>query len=131
RLDAFPLTNSGKVDRRALPAPEPGQEELEEEYVAPRDEVEELLATIWGELLGGVRVGVNDNFFEIGGHSLMATQVMSRVREVFGVEVGLRRLFEGATVRELSEAVREGMGGERLGVRGVERVERVGERLAL
>jgi amino acid adenylation domain-containing protein len=132
RLDAFPLTNSGKVDRRALPAPEPGQEELEEGYVAPGDEVEEMLASIWSDLLGGVRVGVNDNFFELGGHSLLATQVMSRVREMFGVEVSLRRLFEGATVRELGEIVREEMSGGELGAGGVERAERVkGESMPL
>ncbi len=105
RLDALPLTNSGKVDRRALPAPEPGQEEREEEYVAPRSVVEEMLASIWSEVLGGVKVGVNDNFFELGGHSLLATQVMSRVREAFGIEIALRSLFEQPTVEELAETI--------------------------
>jgi acyl carrier protein len=110
RLDALPLTGSGKVDRRALPAPEPGQEEREEEYVPPRNVAEELLASIWSEVLGGVKVGVEDNFFELGGHSLLATQVVSRVREAFGVEVGLRSLFERPTVGELAGQIAEGLG---------------------
>ena len=107
RLDALPLTNSGKVDRRALPAPEPGQEEREEAYVAPRSVVEEMLASIWSEVLGGVKVGVNDNFFDLGGHSLLATQVMSRVREAFGIEIALRSLFEQPTVEQLAETIEE------------------------
>ena len=121
RLDALPLTNSGKVDRRALPAPDPEQEDREE-YVAPRSVVEEMLASIWSEVLGGVRVGVNNNFFELGGHSLLATQVMSRVREAFGIEIALRSLFEQPTVEELAETIGEGL---RAGVAALPRVERV------
>jgi amino acid adenylation domain-containing protein len=122
RLDALPLTNSGKVDRRALPAPEPGLEEREEEYVAPRSMVEEMLASIWSEVLGGVKVGVNDNFFELGGHSLLATQVMSRVRAAFGIEIALRSLFEQPTVEELAETIGEAL---RAGVEMPPRVERI------
>jgi amino acid adenylation domain-containing protein len=121
RLDALPLTNSGKVDRRALPAPEPGQEEREEAYVAPRSVVEEMLASIWSEVLGGVKVGVNDNFFDLGGHSLLATQVMSRVREAFGLEIALRSLFEQPTVEELAETIAEGL---RAGLGMPPRIER-------
>jgi len=101
-LERLPLSPSGKVERRALPAPEGQRPELEREYVAPRDEVERELAAICGELLGVDRVGVYDSFFELGGHSLLATQLISRVREVFGVELPLRTLFEHPTVADLA-----------------------------
>src|SRR6185503_263267 len=99
-LDALPLTSHGKIDRRALPAPDAERPALAEAFLSPRSGVEEMLASIWSEVLG-VRVGINENFFELGGHSLLATQVMSRVREAFGVEIALRSLFEQPTVGEL------------------------------
>ncbi len=101
-LDALPLTPNGKVDRRALPAPE-GDAVVRGEYVAPRTPVEELLASIWCEVLKLDRVGVNDNFFELGGHSLLATRVMARIREDFGTELPLRALFEAPSLGGLSE----------------------------
>ncbi|HWW76901.1 MAG TPA: condensation domain-containing protein, partial [Pyrinomonadaceae bacterium] len=104
RLDEMPLTALSKVDRRALPEPD-AEAEREGEYVAPRTEVEEVLASIWGELLGVGRVGVGDNFFELGGHSLLATQLASRVREAFGAEVALREVFEHPTLGGLALAV--------------------------
>jgi amino acid adenylation domain-containing protein len=104
-LDALPLTANGKLDRKALPAPELAS--AEETYVAPRTPVEEVLAGIWAEMLRLERVGVEESFFELGGHSLLATRVISRVREVFGVELPLRALFEGPTVAELAGRVEE------------------------
>ncbi|MEP7339390.1 MAG: amino acid adenylation domain-containing protein, partial [Acidobacteriota bacterium] len=86
-MDALPLNRNGKVDRRALPAPEQARPELNESFIAPRTPAERRLAGIWSQVLGLEQVGVEDNFFELGGHSLLATQVVSRVREAFGVEL--------------------------------------------
>jgi amino acid adenylation domain-containing protein len=105
-LDSLPLTTSGKVDRRALPAPDAERAALAEVFLAPRSGVEEMLASIWSDVLE-VRAGVDDNFFELGGHSLLATQVMSRVREAFGIEIALRSLFEQPTIGELAETIEE------------------------
>ena len=80
-MQELPRTISGKLDRRALPVP--GQARREETYVAPRTPVEEVLAGIWSDVLRTTRIGVNDNFFELSGHSLLAMQVVSRVREAF------------------------------------------------
>ena len=106
-LDALPVTPNGKVDRRALPAPECDGASRGGEYVAPRDATEETLAAIWAEVSGLERVGVHDNFFDAGGHSLLATQINARVGDAFGVELPLRRLFEVPTVAELAGAVAE------------------------
>ncbi|HEX7242267.1 MAG TPA: amino acid adenylation domain-containing protein, partial [Longimicrobiaceae bacterium] len=104
-LDALPLTPNGKLDRKALPAPDLASSE--EKYVAPRTPAEEVVAGIWAEVLKVERVGVAESFFELGGHSLLAARVVSRVRQVFGVEVPLRALFEGPTVAEMARAVEE------------------------
>ncbi|MEW5931874.1 MAG: non-ribosomal peptide synthetase, partial [Gemmatimonadota bacterium] len=101
-LESLPLTPNGKTDRRALPAPELP---AEAEYVAPRSVVEETLCAIWAEVLQVERVGVEDNFFLVGGHSLLAMQVASRAQEAFGVPVSLRDLFETPTVAGLADAV--------------------------
>ncbi|HET6230447.1 MAG TPA: amino acid adenylation domain-containing protein, partial [Longimicrobiaceae bacterium] len=102
-MDALPLTANGKVDRRALPAPE--HAEAGGEYVAPRTETERAMAAIWAEVLEAPRVGVEDGFFDLGGHSLIATRVMSKVRQAFGVELPLRAIFEAPTVAGLSARV--------------------------
>ena len=104
-LDAMPLTPSGKVDRRALPAPDPSGFRAENAYAEPRTPVEERLVEIWEEVLGLERVGIHDNFFELGGYSLLATRVVSRTRGALGVELPLRYLFETPSVAGLALAV--------------------------
>ncbi|WP_416212277.1 non-ribosomal peptide synthase/polyketide synthase [Nostoc sp. DedSLP03] len=99
-LESLPLTPSGKVNRRALPAPEPNSELLAQ-YVTPRTPIEEILALIWQQVLKVERVGRHDNFFELGGHSLLATQLISRVRSSLKVELPLRSLFAAPTIAEL------------------------------
>jgi amino acid adenylation domain-containing protein/FkbM family methyltransferase len=114
QLEKLPLTPQGKVDRRALPAPDSLRRDLEKVYCAPRTPTEERLAAIWMEVLRVERVGVQDNFFELGGHSLLATQVVSRMRESFATELPLRRLFEHPTVAGVAEIIDEALknGGE-------------------
>ncbi|MEG3925207.1 MULTISPECIES: amino acid adenylation domain-containing protein [unclassified Microcoleus] len=104
-LESLPVTANGKVDRLALPAPQPIKLEWAGGYVAPQSSIEEVLVKIWAEVLGIKRVGIRDNFFELGGHSLLATQLVSRVRDAFGVELPLRRVFEAPTIGELSKIV--------------------------
>jgi acyl-coenzyme A synthetase/AMP-(fatty) acid ligase/acyl carrier protein len=104
-LESLPISPNGKLDRRALPAPDAGASGPEDDYVAPRTPVEELLATIWATVLRVDRVGVHSNFFELGGHSLMATQVISRIAASLGVELPLRAIFEAPTVAELAARI--------------------------
>ncbi|HYX23921.1 MAG TPA: amino acid adenylation domain-containing protein, partial [Thermoanaerobaculia bacterium] len=105
RLAKLPKTASGKVDRRALAALALEAGPAGDGTAAPRGEVEELLAGIWIEVLGRGRVGIHDDFFELGGHSLLAAQVAARVRDAFGVDLPVRRLFEHPTVAALAEIV--------------------------
>jgi natural product biosynthesis luciferase-like monooxygenase protein/amino acid adenylation domain-containing protein len=105
RLDELPLTPGGKVNRHALPAPDERRLEPETKYVAPRSAVEHKLADFCSEVLGLPAVGVEDNFFELGGHSLHATQVISRVRNFFGVELHMRAFFETPTLAALARRV--------------------------
>ncbi len=102
-IDAIPLTANGKVDRRALPLPQ--MEGKTKAYVAPRNAAEELLATIWQEILGIGRIGIHDNFFELGGHSLTATRLISRIRQSFEVELPLKDVFDASTIAQLAEIV--------------------------
>ncbi|HEX8832388.1 MAG TPA: phosphopantetheine-binding protein, partial [Longimicrobium sp.] len=98
-VDALPLTPNGKLDVKALPAPDLGSPE--DRYVAPRTPVEEALAEIWAEVLGRERVGANDDFFALGGHSLLVIRAVSRIHEIFGFELPLRTMFEHSTLGRL------------------------------
>jgi amino acid adenylation domain-containing protein len=111
-LPAFPLTTNGKIDRRQLPDPQTvGRPDLADDYVAPRTPAEELVAGIYQQVLGVDRLGVLDDFFERGGHSILATQAIVRVREAFGTDLPLRVLFERPTVAGLVLALAETLGG--------------------
>ncbi|MEO0768467.1 MAG: amino acid adenylation domain-containing protein [Cyanobacteria bacterium J06649_4] len=104
-LPRLPLTPSGKVDRRALPEPDPSQRIVAEAFVAPSTPVEQTLASIWCELLQLERVGIHDNFFELGGHSLLATQVTARVLNQLAVELPLITLFEQPTIAQIAQSI--------------------------
>ncbi|MCC3419236.1 MAG: AMP-binding protein, partial [Microcoleus sp. PH2017_07_MST_O_A] len=101
-LKTMPLTPNGKIDRQKLLAPAIKIPELGQDYVAPQTPVEDVVAGIWAEVLGLERVGIRDNFLELGGHSLVVTQIATRIRDTFQVELPLRTLFESATVADLA-----------------------------
>jgi amino acid adenylation domain-containing protein len=104
-IDKIPLNANRKVDRKALPAPQKKSADLVDQYVAPRGDTEAKLQSIWAEVLQISPVGILDNFFTLGGHSLMAIQVISRVRKIFGIELPLRALFENPSITELATVI--------------------------
>ncbi len=124
-LDALPMTPSGKVDRRSLPAPGERTEECEERALTP---IEEVVAGTWCDVLGISRVGREEDFFELGGHSLLATRVVSRLRDIFNVDVPVRRMFETPTVAGLSTSIELANGNGRIQqMPAITRAERNGE----
>lgn len=106
-LDQLPITANGKLDRKALPAPESLQPHLGSQFVAPRTPIETALAAIWQEVLEVEVVGIHDHFLELGGHSLLATQVISRSRHLLQVELSFRHLFEAPTIAELALVIEQ------------------------
>jgi amino acid adenylation domain-containing protein len=102
-LPALPLTPNGKVDRKALPAPQRGEPTAADERA--RNLAEEMLAGLWAQALGMERVGVHDNFFELGGYSLLALDLVARLRQMTGVDLPLRSLFENPTVAGMAEVL--------------------------
>jgi amino acid adenylation domain-containing protein len=104
-LEDVPRNPNGKVDRQALPAPAQRRFEREDPCIAPRTPIEKMLADVWAEVLGLEEVGVQDNFFDLGGHSLFATRVLTRVRDIFAVELPLRTLFETPTLEDLAMVI--------------------------
>ena len=103
-LDLMPLTPNGKVDRQALPKPD-GTRQLTNEYVPARNEIEHQIADIWAQVMNLDRVGIYDNFFELGGYSLLAIQVIARLRQTLQIEIDLSSLFELPTVADLANRV--------------------------
>src|SRR5205823_6099180 len=99
----LPLTVNGKVDRKALPAPE-GEEGEGREYVEPRNETEKALSEVWAEVLKRERVGVRDNFFSLGGDSILSIRIVSLLKSR-GVVVGIKEIFQYQTIEELAEHV--------------------------
>jgi amino acid adenylation domain-containing protein len=127
-LDEWPLTPNGKIDRRKLPDPGAIRAHVESEFVAPRTAVEAEIQRVWSSVLDVSRVGVHDDFFVLGGHSLIATQLVSRVRDAFGVDLPLRALFEAPSVAGMAAAVEEALGaGSASGAPPLVRVERRGD----
>ena len=108
-LDALPLTDTLKVDRKALPRPKALRPEIAAPYAAPRNSIEESLVNIWAEVLELDQVGVHDNFFDLGGHSLAATRVISRVVKTFRFELPIRALFDSPTVSKMAEVIAQRM----------------------
>jgi acyl carrier protein len=106
-LDKLPLTPNGKVDRKALPAPEGSRVKAEGLFVAPAGGVEQQVAAIWKEILHVDEIGVDDNFFDFGGHSLQVVQVQNRLRETLGVDVPVLKLFQFPTIRALAKFIGE------------------------
>ena len=101
-LSAWPLTPNGKVDRRALPAPEPRAAAELVDFIAPNTTEEQTIAKVWSEVLGHERIGRHDNFFELGGHSLLAAQAITRLNAAFGGAASVRMLFDHPTVAEFA-----------------------------
>ncbi|HKQ60129.1 MAG TPA: amino acid adenylation domain-containing protein [Candidatus Polarisedimenticolaceae bacterium] len=125
-LNDLPRTATGKLDRAALPRPERDRSGVEASYVAPRTPIEEVIVGIWSEVLDVPQIGVEDDFFALGGHSLTATQVLSRMRELFEVDLQLRLLFEAPTVGAFSRALVAAAGPDA----GIEETSRLVLRLA-
>jgi acyl carrier protein len=106
-LEAIPLTANGKLDRRALPAPDANRLDAERTFVPPRGPVEQELAEMWCDLLRLDKISVHDNFFELGGHSLLLIQISTRIQRVFHVELSLRTLFNVPTIAEMAVSISE------------------------
>lgn len=110
-LDTMPRTPSGKIDRRALPAPDAEHIQLDTEFVPPSNPTEEILASIWADVLGVKQVGIQDNFFELGGHSLLALRLFGKMEQAFGTTFPLATLFEAPTVQDLSNIIDQKQSG--------------------
>jgi acyl carrier protein len=105
-LACFPTLPNGKVDRKALPTPT-AEDWNSVAFVAPRTETEHVLAAIWADMLKQAQVGVYDNFFALGGHSLLVTELIFRLQAALGLEIGVRTIFEHPTIAELAERIDE------------------------
>ncbi len=105
RLESLPLTAHGKLDRRALPVPESLDASATVAHRSPRTATEEILAALWGDVLGREKLGIDDDFFALGGHSLLAAQVVVRVRRLFGIELELRQIFLAPTLAALARRI--------------------------
>ncbi|HVF89347.1 MAG TPA: amino acid adenylation domain-containing protein, partial [Blastocatellia bacterium] len=108
-MEKLPLLSNGKLDRQALPLPSRAQARIDRQAVPPASAIEEMMASIWSDLLSVEVTSAHDNFFDLGGHSLLATQVISRVREAFKLELPMRVLFESPTVASFSAQVEAAM----------------------
>ena len=124
-LDNLPLTLNGKVDRRALPAPNSSRTEWEETFVAPRTPTEQVISDIWSQVLGLKQIGVNDNFFEFGGHSLLASQIITQIQNLFQVDISVNTFFQNLTIASLSLTVTQKQGEKK--THGTHRIPRINQ----
>lgn len=106
-LDVFPLSPNGKIDRASLPAPDYGAKEPSLAYVEPRDQVEQVLASIWAKVLRVERIGVHDNFFDLGGHSLLALRVIVEIEKLYDLRLPLATLLQAPTISDLATVLRK------------------------
>jgi surfactin synthase thioesterase subunit/acyl carrier protein len=106
-LDTFPLTPNGKIDRRALPAPDSTRSDSENNYISPRDELELQLTKIWERTLGIHPIGMKDNFFELGGNSLLSVKLVAEIKQVFAKNLSVVTLFQSQTIEQLAAVLRE------------------------
>ena len=113
-MESFQLSPNGKVNRKVLPIPDKNPLSLTQNYVAPRTAIEEVLAGIWAEILEVERVGIEDDFFLLGGHSLKAIQLISKIRQTLEIEVSVRQLFNHSTISQLTQVMIELVGNEGL-----------------
>lgn len=105
QVEQLPVSASGKLDRATLPAPTADNTLHEDAYEAPQTEIQERVALIVANLLGVERVGIDDNFFSMGGHSLLGAQMIARISDTFGVELSLLSVFDDPTVRGMSAEI--------------------------
>jgi acyl carrier protein len=104
-MDSMPMTANGKLDRKSLPYPDKPRRDLDSPYVPPRTPIEYALAKIWAEILSQQQVGINDDFFALGGDSLSASRAVSKMAQTFGVELPLKTFFDAPTVAESATAI--------------------------
>ncbi|WP_434686352.1 amino acid adenylation domain-containing protein [Pseudanabaena minima] len=104
-LDAIPITSNGKIDYRSLPAPDISSIQLDQDFVPPRNYTEEILAKIWADVLGIERVGINENFFDLGGHSLLSIRLVSEIEKAFNCQIPLSSLFKISSIAEIAELI--------------------------
>jgi len=122
QLERYPLTPNGKIDRKALPAPD-SSGQVSTDYVAPRNAQETAIAELWAEILDVEQVGIKDNFFTLGGHSLLATRLVGRMQSELGLDVPLRAVFEQATIEGLSIELGSDTDGEAATVTALQPIE--------
>ncbi len=113
-MTSFKLSPNGKVDRQALPIPDQNQALLTQTYRAPRSPIEEVMTEIWAEILAVEKVGIEDDFFILGGHSLKAIQLISKIRQTLEIEVAVRQVFNHPTIAQLVKEMSQSVGDENL-----------------
>jgi len=129
QIEALPLTPNGKVNRKALPKPEVQTAAAGDTSAEPHTDAEILLSQIWGEVLGLAQVGVRDNFFDLGGHSLMITRILSRLRESLQIDLPMKSIFEAPTITEFALLVESAV-AEQINSLTDEEVQKMDETMA-